>query len=213
MSRYSRTFLALAALAAAAFAVGSDAGCARAVDPVPTKAVGLWYVYSDDGAEQNHFIPNYMPGEAAKDIHLDPACTVNPKSGKTCIKVTFDFKNSPWAGVSCASGDQVWGDKECPSYNLAKAKKLVFYARGETGKERIQAKVGICGDKPHGDSLPTPIESEWLPLKKEFTRYEVPMRGDTSRIITPFVIVVNSDMNGGADSMTVYLDDLHFELE
>jgi hypothetical protein len=49
----------------------------------------------------------------------------------------------------------------------------VLHARGQTGKERTQVKVGIPGDKPHGDSLSYPAQTKWLLLPTEWTEFEL----------------------------------------
>jgi hypothetical protein len=105
-----------------------------------------------------------------------------------------------------------WGEWDAPGLDLSKAKKLIFYAKGEKGGEEIQVKAAIASDKEFGDSALVPIVSDWLRLEKDWKRYEIKVDGSQlNRVITPFTLISNIDHNLGG-SITFYVDEIYYEL-
>ncbi len=88
------------------------------------------------------------------------------------------------------------------------ATKLTFWARGETGNERIEEfKVGgLTGDYPDTDTaMVGPVF-----LTKDWKKYTIDLRGkDLSYIIGGFAWSTNTDVN--PESCTFYLDEIKFE--
>lgn len=174
-----------------------------------------WFVYRDsDSKENNGHWTNVMQNDLLKGLGL--ADKVEPAFGQTCIKVNVKFQAPNWCGVAVACEPDYWGEKPSDAaVNLKKAKKLVFYARGEKGGESIQVKVAIAGDKKFGDSAKIPPTTPWLTLKKTWQRYELPIdpkRTNLERVITPFCFVTDK-LHNRAEEITFYLDHIYFVME
>jgi len=112
-------------------------------------------VYVENASNDNHFAPSGWMGDYG-DIKLNLACTEMPRSGKTCIKITYNAMASQgagWMGIFWQQPANNWGDKK-GGYNLTGAQKLTFWARGAVGGEKIaEFKVGgITGEYPDSDS-------------------------------------------------------------
>ncbi len=168
-------------------------------------------VYIDKRSLKNHFVPSGFMGDYT-DIKMDDACEEDPHSGDTCIKFTYTAQGSRgarWAGVYWLEPANNWGNIDA-GYDLSKAKKLTFWARGEKGGERIEAfKVGgIQGKYSDSDSA----EIGPIVLTKEWKKYTIDLSGkDMSYIIGGFCWVTNMDVN--PNGCTFYLDDIIYEGE
>ncbi|MFH0738579.1 MAG: hypothetical protein V2A59_01800 [Candidatus Omnitrophota bacterium] len=168
-----------------------------------------FYVYADRGAPMNHFVASGWMGDYG-DIKYDGASTDNPYSGSTCIKITYcacAYQGARWAGMNWQNPANNWGDIDA-GFDLSKATKLTFWARGAKGGERLQEfKVGgISG--AYADSDNPGIAG--VVLNKEWTQYTIDLKGrDMSYIIGGFCWVAKIDDNPEAFDM--YLDEIKFE--
>ncbi|MBF0121990.1 MAG: hypothetical protein HQL21_01115 [Candidatus Omnitrophica bacterium] len=174
-------------------------------------AFSSFFVHQDKGSK-NRFTPSgYMPtGEC---LSLDDGWQYDVKDGKTCIRVVYDIACSKegrqWAGVYWQNPADNWGGKK-GGYNLTGATRLVFWAKGELGGERIEEfKIGGLGANqlyPDSDTAsmgPVILSSEW----KEYT---LDLRGkDLSYISGGFAWVAN--VEGNPHHCTFYLDNIRFE--
>jgi hypothetical protein len=143
-----------------AAAVGCSQQPPKAIDKAPTASVepvsragsktpfAPFFVYQDKGSK-NRFTPSgYMPtGEC---LTVDDGWQYDVKAGKTCIRIVYDIACSEegrkWAGIYWQNPADNWGDKK-GGYNLTGATKLVFWAKGEMGGERIEEfRVGGLGN-------------------------------------------------------------------
>jgi len=169
-----------------------------------------FYVYADASSLDNHFIPSGWMGDWG-DITLDLRCKDNPYSGDTCIKIVYSGKGSQgarWAGIYWQNPPNNWGTQPDAGFDLTGATKLVFWARGEKGGERIEEfKVGgIKGEYGDSDS----ISIGPVILSKEWKKYEIDLRGrDLSYIIGGFCWATNVDVN--PKGCTFYLDEIKYE--
>lgn len=178
------------------------------------------YVYLDIDAPENHFRPTGYMGDTG-DIHVDEACESRPRSGQTCIKITYDAKGkgpskasyagpAKWAGLYWQEPANNWGTDEIwkgRGFNLSSYSRLVFWARAEKDC-RIEFKVGGINEK-YGDSLKYP-RSKTAKLTSEWKQYEIDLRGaDLSHIVGGFCWVTNWETN--PKGATFYLDDIRFE--
>ncbi|MFH1691542.1 MAG: hypothetical protein ABIC68_03090 [Candidatus Omnitrophota bacterium] len=168
-----------------------------------------FYVYADKGSISNHFIPSGWMGDYS-DIKLDVGCAQDPYFGKTCTKIVYANKASNgarWAGVYWQHPPNNWGGVDA-GFDLSKATKLTFWARGEKGGERIEEfKVGgIMGeysDSDTGGIGPVILDKEWK-------QYTIDLQGkDMSYIIGGFAWATNLDVN--PDGATFYLDEIKYE--
>jgi hypothetical protein len=166
-------------------------------------------VYVENASKDNHFAPSGWMGDYG-DIKLNLACTEMPRSGNTCIKITYSAKMSQgagWMGIFWQQPANNWGDKK-GGYNLTGAKKLTFWARGANGGEKIaEFKVGgITGEYPDSDSQSMgPVE-----LTKEWKQYTLDLEGkDLSYIIGGFCFAASKDDN--PNGFIMYIDDVIYE--
>lgn len=166
-------------------------------------------VYSDENSPDNHYFPSGWMGDFV-DLSMDSAHMDNPHSGSTSIKIAYSNRASQgarWAGIYWQNPANNWGSRP-GGYDLTGSTKLIFWARGEVGGERIEEfKVGgITGE--YSDSDVAGIGP--LLLNKEWTKYEIDLSDkDLSSIIGGFAWAANLDNN--PDGITFYLDDIKFE--
>ena len=168
-----------------------------------------FYVYSDRNSAENHFIASGWMGDYG-DVKYNGASTESPFSGNTCIKINYcacAYQGARWAGVYWQNPVNNWGDIDA-GYNLSKASKLTFWAKGAKGGELIDDfKVGGIGGKfADSDSAGTGM----VTLSKEWTQYTIDLTGkNISNIIGGFCWVANMDNNPGG--IEFYLDEIKFE--
>ncbi len=177
-----------------------------------TNPFSLFVVYRDKGTRENHYIPaGYMPtGEC---LSLDDGWQFDPQEGKTAIRIIYDVMCSKagrkWAGVYWQNPADNWGNRK-GGYNLSGASRLIFWAKGEIGQERIEefrvGGLGLGQDFPDSDSASIgPVI-----LTKEWKQYSIDLRGkDLSYISGGFAWVANVDAN--PHHCTFYLDNIYFE--
>ncbi len=168
-----------------------------------------FYIYADRGSISNHFIPSGYMGDSS-DIRMDLGSTDDPYFGKTCIKVTYlsnASNGARWAGVFWQNPANNWGMLD-GGFDLSRATKLTFWARGEKGGERIEEfKVGgIMGEYYDSDSAgigPVVLEKEWK-------QYTIDLSGkDLSYILGGFAWASNLDVN--PEGAVFYLDEIKYE--
>jgi len=168
-----------------------------------------FYVYADRSSMNNHFIPSGWMGDYG-DIKYDGASKEDPYLGDTCVKIIYSGKatqGARWAGIYWQNPPNNWGTVD-KGFDLSKAVKLTFWARGEKGGERIEEfKVGgIMGEFSDSDSAGIgPVI-----LNKDWTQYTIDLKGkDMSYIIGGFCWATNIDVN--PEGANFYLDEIKFE--
>ncbi len=168
-----------------------------------------FYIYSDRSAASNHFIPSGWMGDYG-DLKYDGASKEDPYLGDSCVKIVYSGKatqGARWAGMYWQNPANNWGTVDA-GYDLSKATKLSFWARGVKGGERIEEfKIGgIMGEYSDSDSAAIgPII-----LNKEWTQYSIDLKGkDLSYIIGGFCWSTNLDVN--PEGATFYLDEIKYE--
>ncbi|MDR2426613.1 MAG: hypothetical protein LBD46_05485 [Endomicrobium sp.] len=166
-------------------------------------------VYVENASKENHYAPSGWMGDYG-DIKINLANTEKPRSGNTCIKITYSGKmtqGAGWAGIYWQHPANNWGEKK-GGYNLTGAKKLTFWARGAVGDEKIaEFKVGgITGEFADSDSMSIgPIE-----LTKEWQKFTIDLKDkDISHIIGGFCWAASKDDN--PNGFTIFLDDMIYE--
>jgi hypothetical protein len=204
------------AAAQASAPTGAAPASAGAAASTPTNATraqmdnkGHFYVYADKGAKVNHFTPSGWMGDYG-DIRIDDASKDNPKNGTHCFKVTYSGKaaqGAGWAGIFWQHPANNWGNKP-GGFDLSKAKKLTFWARGAQGNEKIaEFKVGgITGENADSDSASVgPVQ-----LTKEWKQYTIDLTGKNfTNVIGGFAWAASRDDN--PQGFVIYLDDVRFE--
>ncbi len=174
-----------------------------------TPSFKAFAVYVENASKENHFAPSGWMGDFG-DLKLNQACTETPRSGNTCIKITYSAKmtqGAGWTGIFWQQPANNWGEKK-GGYDLTGAKKLTFWARGAQGGEKIaEFKVGgITGEYPDTDSSSIgPIE-----LTKEWQKYTIELDGKyLSHIIGGFCFAASKDDN--PNGFVIYFDDIIYE--
>jgi hypothetical protein len=181
------------------------------VQSTPKGPFTPFYVYQDK-ASKNRYIPSgYMPD--GQCLTLDDGWQYDVKEGKSCIRVIYDIACSKegrkWAGVFWQNPADNWGDRK-GGYNLAGATKLVFWAKGEMGGERIEEfRIGGLGQgRLYPDSDTASIGP--VILTNQWKEYVIDLRGkDLSYISGGFAW--SASVDGNPHHCTFYLDDIHYE--
>ena len=168
-----------------------------------------FYVYTDRSSLSNHFIPSGWMGDYG-DVKYEGASKEDPYLGDTCVKITYNAKGTQgarWAGVFWLNPANNWGNIDS-GYDLSKATKLTFWARGVKGGERIEEfkMGGIMGEFSDSDSASIgPVI-----LNKDWTQYTIDLKGkDLSFVIGGFCWATNADNN--PEGATFYLDEIKYE--
>ena len=168
-----------------------------------------FYIYADSRSINNHFIPSGWMGDYG-DIKYDGTSKEDPYLGDTCIKIIYTGQGTQgarWAGIYWQNPANNWGTVDA-GFDLSKAAKLTFWARGAKGGERIEEfKVGgIMGEYSDSDSASIgPVI-----LNKEWTQYSIDLKGkDMSYVIGGFCWATNVDVN--PEGATFYLDEIKYE--
>ncbi|MBU2541817.1 MAG: hypothetical protein KJ593_07960 [Candidatus Omnitrophica bacterium] len=168
-----------------------------------------FYVYTDRMSLKNHFTPSGWMGDYG-DISIDQASADNPTSGESCVKIVYSGNMSNgarWAGVYWQSPPNNWGNVD-GGYDLSKASKLSFWARGEKGGERIEEfKIGgLMGKYSDSDSAgigPVILTDKWK-------QYVIDLKGkDLSYISGGFTWSTNVDVN--PEGVVFYIDEIRYE--
>lgn len=168
-----------------------------------------FYIYADRSSVNNHFVPSGWMGDYG-DIKYDGASKEDAYLGDTCVKVVYSGKatqGARWAGMYWQNPANNWGTID-KGFDLSKATKVTFWARGAKGGERIEEfKIGgIMGEFSDSDAAGIgPVI-----LNKEWTQYSIDLKGkDLSYIIGGFCWATNIDVN--PDGATFYLDEIKYE--
>lgn len=176
----------------------------------PAELFQPFFVFSDKGSRQNHFIPSgFMPD--GRCLSFNDRWKEDCYAGETCIQIKFDVacsqEHQGWAGIYWLNPANNWGQQK-GGFNLAGALKLTFWAKGEKGGEQIQEFIvgGIQGDFPDSDKMvigPVILGSEWR-------QYTVDLRGkDLSYMSGGFAWSTEAGVN--PESCVFYLDEIKFE--
>lgn len=173
--------------------------------PPPARRAALpLVVYDESGRAESPFVPSGWMGDT-KGLQVDPESTAAPHSGKTCMKVSYEA-GTGWAGVVWQSPPNDWGDRP-GGWDLQGAKRLTFWARGETGDETASFEFGLLGDgKKFRDTAKGKLAG--VRLTKEWKQYVIELGAqDLSRIKTGFVFTIA----GRNTPLTFHLDDIRYE--
>jgi hypothetical protein len=214
---------------------GADAGALEASDdaPDPESEAADWiesqlaeqdnilYVYKDASDGLNHFTQKSFMGDNYDNI---PAMDEGAEgySGPSGIAATLNLSDHLWGGYMFLNGALAAGETEPAAggdkgLDLTGALKLVFYAKGETGKESVEFFTGGYGwedgfrVEEHVDST-SKVSLGTVELTKEWTSYEIDLSGcDLSDIQCGFGWMADSADNPGIQKVSFSLDDIRFE--
>lgn len=144
--------------------------------------------------------------DLAVDFNYTEASTVF--RGASCIKIDYKATGAKgWAGLQWQFPPNNWGNRK-EGLDLTAKSKLVFFAKGKNGGEKIaEFKVGgIKGQ--YGDS-----DVSWIGnirLTNEWKKYEIQLKDkNLEHIIGGFSLILTKyDNRYGA---VVFLDEIYFE--
>ncbi|MEO0324885.1 MAG: hypothetical protein AAF447_18120, partial [Myxococcota bacterium] len=195
----------------AAFAVPAEAEAERepratpaTSGPVP-KATLPAVVFGEPGAINTPYVPSGYMGDADA-LTLDAAWADDPRSGPTCLRVSYG-PPSGWAGVAWLDPADDWGDRP-GGLALDGAQSLTFWARSE--REGLEIRIGyglLLRDVPFFD---TSREQGVFRLTTTWTKYRFDLEGENlGRIKSGFYFSLGSPGPGGPHHF--YLDDVQYE--
>ncbi|NCC53029.1 MAG: hypothetical protein EOM20_17705 [Spartobacteria bacterium] len=149
------------------------------------------------------YAPTGWMGYAA-GIERDDCCEFEPYAGRTCIKIHC-ARSRKWYGIVWQDPPGDWGDTP-GGWDLRKARKLTFWAKGAVGGERIEFGFGVLGkDKDYPDSIKG--KTKVFELTPEWTQYTIFAGGDRRCIKTGF----SWSARGQETDFTFYLDNIQYE--
>lgn len=155
-----------------------------------------------DGQKGAPFAPSGWMGNV-ESIKMEEDCEENPHSGKTCLKVSFT-QSGGWGSVAWQHPPNDWGHLP-GGYDLSKAEKCVFWARGKQGGEKLVFGMGMIGiDQKYHDSCKT--ESE-ITLTQDWKQYTLDLgEKELIRIKTGFLWRIANPSH----ATEFYLDDIEY---
>lgn len=144
-------------------------------------------------------------------LQFDASHTASAHSPPACIRIQYDPGPTGWAGQYWLNSEDNWGSQ--PGADLSRYSRIVFWARGERGGERVEFKAGsidttrITGAR-HKDSFAASLGR--LDLASDWRRYEIDLVDmDLSSVIGAFAWVATVEDN--PDGLVFYLDGLRYE--
>lgn len=186
-------------------------------------------VYTDLSEAGNHFVMlGRMSSIGAGDkVEINPSFTDSCYSGVTCIENKFSSSGNNWGGWyfmnGVLEGEETqpklnWGDYPDAGFDLTGATKLIFFAKGKNGGERVEFfAFGVGRDantgnpiKPYPDSSPK-VTLGYITLTNIWTEYELELTGvDLSYVLGGFAWVTNTVENNN-QNITFYLDEIRYD--
>jgi hypothetical protein len=154
---------------------------------------------------KNFALSGYM-GDVA-DIKISGSYSNLHVEGYPTLKVNYSGQGlMGWGGVVWQNPANNWGEFD-GGYNLTKAKKLTFWARGDKGGEIVEFKIGgTAANYPDSDNL----SSGDITLSDRWTKYALDLaKADLAYVSAGFGFIVKQDMN--PDGCTFFVDDVHYE--
>lgn len=166
-------------------------------------------IYSDYIPGKLKGVPSGWMGDY-RDLRLDLNWTNHPHTGASCIRFIYTAEGSRYsdmAGVMWQNPANNSGDID-GGVNLSGATQVTFWARGEKGKELIDAFTfgGTMGAYPDSDKTST----SYVRLKKEWTEYQIDISKCDLSYISSFFGWVAARFNN-RNGFTIYLDDIVIE--
>ena len=190
-----------------------------------------FYVYQDGNSHENKFFASGMMGDFS-DINVDLYNKEDPYSGTSCVKIIYKAgasRGGRWAGLYWQYPANNWGDMPT-GFDLRKAKKLTFWARGQKGGEvintfQVGGIIGKFGDTAVKAIGPISLSNTWQKYTIDLSKVEGsiiftrerwecwPFMEPLSRIVGGFTFATSLDANSDKGEITFYLDEIRFEAE
>jgi hypothetical protein len=170
-------------------------------------------VYTEWPEGLGHFVPSGWMGDV-DNISLYGCDRTDPHTGEMAIRASFDPGGEKgWGGILWQFPENNWGDLP-GELDLRWANKVTFWAKGESGGERVRYFVGGVGaqDDPYYDSLRPEVSTGFIKLGKEWSKYTINLSGkDLSNMIGGFGWA--TDQCANPSGAVFYLDDINYEYD
>lgn len=147
--------------------------------------------------------------QGEKYIQLQEAFEDKARPDSLCIRINYKPSVAVgWAGIYWQNEPDNWGDVPGKNFSKSGYKKLTFWAKGETGRELVEFKVGGINQKRYKDSFAATTGK--IVLKKTWTQYTLDLTNkNLSSVIGGFCWVASK--SGNPNGLTFYLDDMQYE--
>lgn len=162
--------------------------------------------------EKAYYAPTCWAGDVLAILY-EEKCRENPKRGSYCMKFTYNLAAQAvfnWINIFWTFPSYNWGDID-GGLDLTGAKKLIFWARGKRGGEKVIIKFGgnygVFSDT--ADILYGPIT-----LKKRWQKYTISLKGeDLTHISLGFALVMRRKdyIKINRKLITIYLDEIKIQ--
>lgn len=206
---------------------GEAVSFSRAADYIEHRAAELdsmLYVYKDHADGFNNFTQEAFMGDSYSNIpEMNEAAEGYSGTG---IEAYVDFNKHAWSGYMFLNGlmdsDSPfpyvdYGNKSGGRVDLTGAEKLIFFAKGAKGGEKVEFFVSGLGWDNDRTNAAYPdshkkISSGAVSLSSEWRQYEIklPEKGMDS-IGCGFGWMASDANNGFKDGVHFYLDEIRFE--
>lgn len=126
-----------------------------------------------------------------------------------CVKIAYTPGQVGWAGIYWQNRANNWGRFPGENFSEYGYQKIIFWARGETGRELVEFKAGDINNPnlPYRDSFRATIGR--IRLSRKWQRYEIDLRNlNLSSVIGGFCWVASGSAN--PRGVTFYLDDIKY---
>jgi hypothetical protein len=177
---------------------------------------------------ERYFAPFFFfPESKARDLSVNinhPASDFDRDEKGTCVEFVFRLAGAnDWAGIGFVPGGDV---RNKPPLNIAKELligfgrpvHLRFRARtkpGQTVRVRFESgglTVGKTGDGIRFPQVPEPevtvLKDQWRDITIDLTKKAAGLE----RVVCPLKVIVRGSENVGKEEITVYVDDICFEV-
>jgi len=142
-------------------------------------------------------------------IKINDRYSHDPKVGKTCIRIQYTAEKKlgmGWAQISFQPTPSDYWNTKRGSYDLTTAKKLFFYAKGETGNEIVEFKMAGFNGK---ESSNKKVTTDEIRLTKKWKLYFIALDNVLlSEIIGGIAIIFSRERN--PDKATIYMDQIYY---
>jgi hypothetical protein len=172
-------------------------------DPAPVVDVPF-VVYSDGGLKETYAATGRLGNKGA--FRMDDSWDAKPHSGTTCIRVEYQDAGD-WVTAAWQHPGNNWGDFP-GGFDLSKARELTFWAKGESGHEKVEFMVGMEQAQTAVSHDTLKASTGIIELRKDWKKYSIPLEDkDRTRLITGFLFRIE----GQGKPVVFFLDDIQFE--
>jgi hypothetical protein len=141
------------------------------------------------------FVPSGWMGdgrEGEKYLSYNSVFRGRPRPGNTnglTTRIAYTAGPQRWAGIYWQFPESNWGERS--GRRISGAKRIVFWAAGETGREVVEFKAGGIRGR-YSDSFEKSLGK--VSLSQRWKQYSMPLAGlDTSAVIGAFCVIFSAD--------------------